>query len=69
MSIHKNKLQDTYESLEWKNWKQLKFEDFKALAFANIKQDKLDARDMKCVFIGYCGGVKGYKRWKMYHEG
>ncbi|GAU10233.1 hypothetical protein TSUD_417410 [Trifolium subterraneum] len=38
---------------------------FGALAFARVKQDKLDARVVKCVFIGYPNGVKGYKLWKM----
>jgi len=38
---------------------------FGALAFAHVRQDKLDARSMKCIFIGYPEGVKGYKLWKM----
>jgi len=38
---------------------------FGALAFAHVKQDKLDARVVKCIFIGYPEGVKGYILWKM----
>ena len=38
---------------------------FGALAFAHVKHDKLDARAVKCIFIGYPEGVKGYKLWKM----
>jgi len=38
---------------------------FGALAFAHVRQDKLDARAVKCIFIGYPEGVKGYKLWKM----
>jgi len=38
---------------------------FGALAFAHVRQDKLDARVVKCIFIGYPEGVKGYKLWKM----
>jgi len=34
---------------------------FGALAYAHIKQDKLERRTLKCVFIGYLEGVKGYK--------
>ncbi|CAJ2674023.1 unnamed protein product [Trifolium pratense] len=41
------------------------FKIFGALAFAHVKQDKLDARAVKCVFIGYLEGGKGYKLWKM----
>ena len=38
---------------------------FGALAFAHVKQDKLDAWAVKCIFISYPEGVKGYKLWKM----
>lgn len=34
---------------------------FGALAFAHVKQDKLKAQVVKCTFIGYTDGVKGYK--------
>lgn len=34
---------------------------FSALAFAHVKQDKLKAQVVKCTFIGYTDGVKGYK--------
>lgn len=30
-----------------------------------MKQDKHDYMDVKCGFIGYFKGVKGYKLWKM----
>ena len=38
---------------------------FGSLAFAHVKQGKLDARAVNCVFIGYPEGVKGYKLWKL----
>ena len=38
---------------------------FGALAFSHVRQDKLDARVVKCIFIGYPEGAKGYKLWKM----
>lgn len=38
---------------------------FGSLAFPHVKQGKMDARAVKCVFIGYPEGVKGYKLWKL----
>ena len=38
---------------------------FGSLTFAHVKQGKLDARAVKCLFIGYPEGVKGYKLWKL----
>lgn len=36
---------------------------FRCAAYAPIKQDKLDARSQKCIFLGYQKRVKGYKLW------
>lgn len=41
------------------------FKVFEALVFVHIKQDKLDVRIVKCIFIDYQEGMKGYKSWKM----
>lgn len=41
------------------NYSNLKV--FKPLGFANINQEKLYSRNVKCVFIGYLKGVNGYK--------
>jgi len=38
---------------------------FGSLTFSHVKQGKLNARVVKCVFIGYPEGVKGYKLWKL----
>ena len=43
------------------NYQNLKI--FGCTAFAHVKQGKLDPRAIKCVFIGYPEGVKGYKLW------
>lgn len=36
---------------------------FCCIAYAHIRKDKLEPRALKCVFIGYLEGVKGYKLW------
>lgn len=36
---------------------------FGSLAYCHVGQDKLEPRAVKCVFIGYPDGVKGYKLW------
>ena len=36
---------------------------FRCTAYAHVKQGKLDPRALKCIFIGYPDGVKGYKLW------
>lgn len=48
------------------DYSNLKF--FEVLAFAHINQDKLDARVVKCIFICYLVGVKGYKQQKIEHK-
>ncbi|KAK9066710.1 hypothetical protein SSX86_014033 [Deinandra increscens subsp. villosa] len=42
---------------------------FGSICYAHITQDKLEARAVKCVFLGYPEGVKGYKLWKVEGEG
>lgn len=37
----------------------------KALSFVHNKQDQLDTKDVKCLFISNLEGVKGYKTWKV----
>ena len=32
-------------------------------AYAHVDNGKLEARSIKCVFISYKSGVKGYKLW------
>nr|KYP63308.1 Retrovirus-related Pol polyprotein from transposon TNT 1-94 [Cajanus cajan] len=36
---------------------------FGCIAYAHIKQDKLEPRALKFIFIGYPEGVKGYRLW------
>ena len=36
---------------------------FGCVAYAHIRQDKLEPRAIKCMFLGYPQGVKGYRLW------
>ena len=36
---------------------------FGCLAYAHVHNGKLEPRSIKCVFLGYKPGVKGYKLW------
>ena len=36
---------------------------FGCLAFVHSRQDKLEPRVVRCVFLGYPDGVKGYRLW------
>ena len=36
---------------------------FGCLAYAHVDDGKLEPRSMKCMFLGYKSGVKGYKLW------
>lgn len=38
---------------------------FGALAYAHVKKDKLDARAIRCLFLGYAKRVKGYRLWRL----
>ncbi|XP_020600365.1 SWI/SNF complex subunit SWI3D [Phalaenopsis equestris] len=39
------------------------YEVFGCIAYAHVKQDKLEARALKCIFIGYPFETKCYKLW------
>lgn len=44
---------------------------FSCEAYAHVpkeKQTKLDNKDVKCIFIRYSYGVKGYKRWDLIEQ-
>ena len=36
---------------------------FGCVAYAHIRKDKLQPRAIKCMFLGYPQGVKGYRLW------
>ena len=38
---------------------------FGCVAYAYIRQGKLEPRALKCMFLGYPQGVNGYKLWCM----
>ena len=37
--------------------------NFECLAYAHVDNGKLEARSVKCIFLGYKSGVKDYKLW------
>ncbi|KAM6598726.1 hypothetical protein CsatA_018335 [Cannabis sativa] len=39
------------------------FKVFGCTSYGLIRQDKLEPRAIKCLFLGYLDGVKGYKLW------
>lgn len=49
MFVNKNRLQDIYENLECESNILIKFQGFQSIQFLYIKQDKLDAKTLKCV--------------------
>ena len=36
---------------------------FDCCAYAHVKQGKLEPRALKCIFLGYPKGIKGYRLW------
>ncbi|MDV3193978.1 MAG: reverse transcriptase domain-containing protein, partial [Sweet potato little leaf phytoplasma] len=38
---------------------------FGCAAYAHIRQDKLEPRAIKCIFLGYPGGIKAYRLWSL----
>ena len=38
---------------------------FGCIAYAHVKQGKLEPRALKCRFLGYLEGVKGYRLWRV----
>ena len=43
------------------NYSQLRV--FGCPAYAHVRDDKLELRAKKCIFLGYASGVKGYRLW------
>ncbi|KAG8367497.1 hypothetical protein BUALT_Bualt16G0078100 [Buddleja alternifolia] len=41
---------------------------FGCIAYAHFKQDKLEPRALKCIFLGYPEGSKAYKPWCLEHD-
>ncbi|XP_073153422.1 uncharacterized mitochondrial protein AtMg00710-like [Henckelia pumila] len=48
-------------------YKQLRV--FGCLAYAHVKQGNLDPKAMRCIFVGYPNGQKGYKVWNLESSG
>jgi hypothetical protein len=43
------------------DYSQLRF--FGCTAYAHVDNGKLEPRAVKCIFLGYCSGVKAYNLW------
>lgn len=52
---------------ECPSYKHLKV--FGCIAYAYVNQGKLEPRAVKCIFLGYPEGVKGYRLWKCHDAG
>ncbi|GKB24387.1 retrotransposon protein, putative, ty1-copia subclass [Tanacetum coccineum] len=39
---------------------------FGCVAYSHVNQGKLKPRAIKCIFLGYPDGVKGYRLWRLY---
>ncbi|CAD6252729.1 unnamed protein product [Miscanthus lutarioriparius] len=64
-ALHKD---DTFAA--FKDWKVMierqterKLKVFGCTAYAHVDNGKLEPRAVKCLFLGYSSGVKGYKLW------
>ncbi|GJZ96173.1 retrovirus-related pol polyprotein from transposon TNT 1-94 [Tanacetum coccineum] len=69
-----NKVRSSYSTLEKKkpidlwlgntvNYELLKI--FNCVAYSHVNQGKLKPRAIKCIFLGYPDGVKGYRLWRL----
>ena len=47
----------------WYSCSLLLFEDFLLSSLCCVDNGKLEPRFVKCIFLGYKNGVKGYKLW------
>ncbi|GKD99981.1 retrotransposon protein, putative, ty1-copia subclass [Tanacetum coccineum] len=41
---------------------------FGCVAYSHVNQGKLKPRAIKCIFLGYPDGVKGYRLWRWLHD-
>lgn len=67
--MHMNILRETYEALDWETTRLSNMNIFRALVVTNIKQDTLDVKVVKCLFIAYSKSVNSDKLWNVEYEG
>ncbi|KAG8478499.1 hypothetical protein CXB51_028393 [Gossypium anomalum] len=60
IAIEKNTPQEVWSGNP-ANYSDLKI--FRCPAYAHVDNGKLEPRSIKCIFLGYKAGVKGYKLW------
>ncbi|KAG8498844.1 hypothetical protein CXB51_005680 [Gossypium anomalum] len=61
VAIEKKTPQEVWSGGNPANYSDLKI--FGCPAYAHVNNGKLEPRSIKCVFLGYKAGVKGYKLW------
>ena len=65
-TINSFRVQDSREGVDRKRTQVLTLEDFLLQAYVHVdpeKRDKLDAKVVKCYFIGYGSNLFGYRFW------
>ena len=59
--IKRHMIQDTRGSMVRKTTKSKQLKDFWMCSLCTYRDGKLDSSSIKCVFLGYRDGVKGYR--------
>lgn len=61
--IHNSRFQNPYEIWSGRLADYTYRKIFGCIAYAHPKQGKLEPRALKCAFLGYPNGIKGFTIW------